>query len=85
MVSPVPETCKMPLSVHETSITTVAGTLGYVTPKVARMQNETWRQKEGIRAEHCQAKLELSAVKQHFLFPAGIQVHPASSQILNTT
>lgn len=39
-------------------------------------------EKEGIRAEQCRAKLELSAVKQHFLFPAGIQVHPASSHVL---
>lgn len=39
-------------------------------------------EKEGIRAEQCRAKLELSAVKQHFLFPAGIQVHPASSRVL---
>lgn len=79
MVSPVLPTRKMPPSAHETSITTVAAVRGYVTPMVVRKQNETWRQKEGIRAEQCRAKLELSAVKQHFLFPAGIQVHPASS------
>lgn len=72
----------MPPSAHETSITTVAAALRYVTPMVARKQNETWRRKEGIRAEQCRAKLELSAVKQYFLFPAGIQVRPASSHIL---
>lgn len=82
MVSSVLATCKMPPSAHKTSITTVAAARGYVTPMVARKQNETWRRKEGIRAEQCQAKLELSAVKQHFLFPAGIQVHPASSNVL---
>lgn len=31
-------------------------------------------------AEQCRAKLELSAVKQQFLFPLGIQVHPASAR-----
>lgn len=82
MVSSVLATCKMPPSAHKTSITTVAAARGYVTPMVARKQNETWRRKEGIRAEQCRAKLELSAVKQHFLFPAGIQVHPASSNVL---
>lgn len=84
MVSPVLATCKMPLSAHETSITTVAAARGYVRPKVARKQNETWRRKEGIWAEQCRAKLELSAVKQHSCFQQGSRFappHPASTHL----
>lgn len=80
MVSLELATCTITLSAHETSISIVAAALAYVTPMAVRKQNETWRRKEGFGAEQCRAKLELSAVKQCFLFPAGIQVHPASSE-----
>lgn len=48
MVSPVLTTCRVPQSEHETPITIVVTALGYVTPRVVRKQNETWRRKEVI-------------------------------------
>lgn len=87
MVSLVLATCKMPPPVHETSITTVAAVLGYVTSIVATQQNETWRRK-GRNFEQSSAEQSWSCLQWNSssCFQQGsrfIQPHPVF--LLNTT